>query len=647
MFKSKHKFQNRYFFLVLVILFFMTSCSLFRKKEELGINFRKDVTEIKNLLKEKKFQLAQDKIQLINEENLSEREKAEKYNLWGVTHFLTGQYEKSKKRFSQALSYDLTDKVFINQLLLNLASSDFKLNLNNESLARLKSIDDLLLSDADKQKVYQLHYSTAVNLKNPLEEYEGLLLLNSFGKTDMELVGKKYFNSLNKISETINVEQKLTVLTKFKERNYYITKIELKKIVDYYVKNNKPEEANKLLSWMGELKSGETIDESNLPIDQEEDYPEEIHRKKIGVVLPLSGDKSEYARSVLMGLALANEKLGLNYEFIIKDQQNTPSIAAAQIRELIINEKVSLVIGGLFPTTSVQEYRATRRLGTVFLSLGPIFLPREHKREMLVELTGSIESQIHSLFKAESKTTLGEKFALLYSEDPTGQLYLEEIWRQSKEKGFQLVNTASYPKGIVDYREYIKDLFGLKFARERSEEYQKWYEIRYAQNKNTIQRSQIIPSKKEFDWIFIPSNPLEIVQIVPSFKYYEVPSLTYVGGPQWRSSHLIKNQLNLGNLVFVDRSESQSDMEMQQLFKDRYDRSAKFVESVAFDTLYAGNNILEATLGKNGASRSSVKNDMKDLKNIKGFVGEWEKEDGIWLKNLSMNQINAQGITKL
>jgi hypothetical protein len=314
------------------------------------------------------------------------------------------------------------------------------------------------------------------------------------------------------------------------------------------------------------------------------------------------------------------------------------------IRDLVVNENVSLIIGGLFSTTAQHEYRMSSKLSTAFISLAPVYLPREFKQNLLFEIAGSVESQVNALLKDETKKKFGTKFAVFYSEDQNGQAYLEEFWSKAPQKGFDLTTLASYPKNLADYREFIKDIFGLKFPRERAEEYAIWYDIRLAQFKTNIKRAQILSPQFDFDWIFITANPLEVVQIIPSFKYIEVEKLPFVGGPQWRSSHLVKNNEVLGNLVFVDSVESQKDAKFQQAFKEKYLTLPKYVESMTFDAMWLAHQLLDTS--KSG-TRFSFKGSLIDLKSAKSYLSEWYKEDGIWMKSMDLNQISSSGIGRL
>lgn len=627
--------QNVFSSFLLAIL--IVACSPTVKKEQISQQAQKQFIISKENLKTKKYKEAEDALYFLNDVELSEREKIEKYNLLGIINFQRNQFHVSKTHFLKALTFNFDDSQFREQIDLNLASADYKLGLLDESYKRAMEINARELKQSDQAKLYLLLYAIGQGQKLVEKQYYALLLLNSQATNEEEFSVGKYAKNLNQLSITLTPELKIKELTKLKDKNYYVVIREVKNIIEEFKSKGLEEEASKLTSWVeGSIQVNPEV--------AEEDVPSQWERKKIGLLLPLTGEKASYARSVLMALSLANELTGKNYQFIVRDSQDTPSIAVNQIRDLVVNEHVSIMIGGLFSTTAQHEYRMSAKLSTAFISLAPVYLPRQFKENLLFEVAGSVESQVYSLLKDENKKKLGSKFALFYSDDQNGQAYLEEFWEKSKSKGFTMVTQSSYPKNLADYREYIKDFFGLKFPRERAEEYSLWYDIRLAQFKTNIKRAQILSPQKDFDWIFITANPLEVVQIIPSFKYIEVDRLPFVGGPQWRSSHLVKNNEVLGNLIFVDNVESQKDAKFQQAYKEKYLSMPKYVESLSFDAMWLAHQLVD---GNRSSTRFGFKGSLMDMKSTKSYFSEWFKEDGIWMKSMDLNQITSSGIGRL
>jgi ABC-type branched-subunit amino acid transport system substrate-binding protein len=277
----------------------------------------------------------------------------------------------------------------------------------------------------------------------------------------------------------------------------------------------------------------------------------------------------------------------------------------------------------------------------LFISLAPLVVDSSKKDKLLVEMSGSLTSQVMGLLSTAAKNKLGKRLALFYPDDAMGNLLKEEFWKYASPLGFTIVNQASFPKTVSDYRDYAKDLLGLKFVRERGEEYVLWSEIRHAISKDALKRSAILPPKIDFDWLYIPATPLEVMQIIPAFKYLEVDKLKFVGGPQWRSSHLVKNHAILGDLYFIDRPEVDKDLRLQQAFRDKYNDNPKFVESLAYDAVWVVSQVMAS--GK-FSTRSSLKSSIEEMKSLNGFVSNFVSTNGLWGKEMSVNKISEEGM---
>jgi nuclear transport factor 2 (NTF2) superfamily protein len=72
---------------------------------------------------------------------------------------------------------------------------------------------------------------------------------------------------------------------------------------------------------------------------------------------------------------------------------------------------------------------------------------------------------------------------------------VNEVWRKAKAKKIELTSIHSYEKNITDYRDSVEKLLGLKFKREREEEYTLWKDIYTLQGKRTVRRVQTLKSQ--------------------------------------------------------------------------------------------------------------------------------------------------------
>ncbi|MCO4756317.1 MAG: ABC transporter substrate-binding protein, partial [Bacteriovoracaceae bacterium] len=364
----------------------------------------------------------------------------------------------------------------------------------------------------------------------------------------------------------------------------------------------------------------------------------------IGVVLPLSGDKERFGKKALMGIDTAlnqNDNQLLSVKLYTRDNKNNSTVARKLVHDLIQKHHVSVIIGGLFPSTAKEEYLEARKYGALFISLSPVYLDKEEKNHLLIEIPGSVQSQVAAIFSDEFLAKNGNNIAMIYPDSEGGLAYVNEVWRKSNEGKINIKSLASYDKNVKDYREWVQKLLGLKYTSERSEEFDLWKEIYSLEKKNSsIRRIQTLKPVVDFDWVFAPSYPHEALQIIPSFTYFDAKGLMYVGGPSWMSRKLVKEQRNLGALRFVGDDPKDFDRSFMKTFADRNNARPALVETLAYEGMNLALSVVEGTKFE---KREELERKLVNLEKIKGITGQWYLEEGVWLKELDILKINIGG----
>ena len=216
-----------------------------------------------------------------------------------------------------------------------------------------------------------------------------------------------------------------------------------------------------------------------------------------------------------------------------------------------MDKNVSIIIGGLYPSTAKSEYLEARRHGVLFISLSPVDLPRSMKNHLLIEVPGSIQSQIETVFKPEVLNILGKRVAAIYPDTSGGKVYARELWDRSLKGGFDLASIYSFSTVLKDYRDPVSKLLGLYYKPERREEFNLWEDIYAAKGRtSSIRRIQTLKPIVDFDWVYIPVLPSQAKQIIPTFSYYDANKLKFVGNPSWLSRSLVKSKFSSGEQVY-------------------------------------------------------------------------------------------------
>lgn len=634
---------------LLLFFVFISSCSVIKplsKSEQFSKGFKENIFKVKGLLRIKKYQEAKNILLSQKDASLSEIEKAEKYNTLGLIEYSEGNYSRAKARFNKAMSFDFSEPQLVNQVMLNVASTDFKLSKYDDSLDQIKQIDVEKLSESDRRKAFILSFLNAKKLNRSDDEMLALVNLLAPVRKD-ELVDNKYFKILSKKFNEADVDKLKSIYDFHSEVNAPVVgKLAYNHSMTLF-KNGKNIEGEKLKQWLISNYEDYESEYTGEALNLVRDVHDSISLTKIGVILPLSGKKAKFGANVLNGLSLAlKTQSNYNFELVVRDSQNSANIAGKSTQELIQKENVALIIGGLYSHTALRAYEESSKLGAAFLSLAPIYTDRAHKDELLFEVPGSVESQINAAISRKSLKELGNRVAIFYPENKVGRTYLDEFWNLSQLNQYQLVTVNGFEEKTIDFREHIKNMVGLKFPREREEEFSLWEGIYKAKYKN-IDRIQILKPVVDFDWVFIPSFPQQAVQIIPSFQYLGVKKVPFVGGPSWRSRTMISRQKMLGAVYCISDLEKVNKNKFRALYKNAYNAEPRLLETLGFDAVYLAKSILKGPLSSGLSSRGDLITKLKESNSQEAFLGKWSKQGDLWIKEMTLGRLTETGVKSI
>jgi hypothetical protein len=482
----------------------------------------------------------------------------------------------------------------------------------------------------------------AKSLKLVDEELLALSMLLAKQNRD-ELLGNRYYKILLNKFYSLKTEEQFELLYELHKKNESIVVGSLAaNLAGHSFGQGEIEKAKQLKEWIldnypdfAEEFSSESIAKRSVV--------ESIDLKKIGVILPLTGDKAKFGNKVLKGLTLALKELGSKYTLVIKDSNNSGSLAAYEAGRLIEIENVALIIGGLYASEAESIFTKANELGATFISLAPIYKEKSFKNSLLVEIPGSVESQINAALDEKTKKVLGRRVALFYPQTELGEAYLSEFWRQAELKRFEVTSVSSFSNNLNDYREPIKNLVGLKFPREREEEFSLWEDIYKTKYKN-IDRIQVLKPIVDFDWIFIPSFPQQAVQIIPSFQYLGVKDVAFMGGPSWRSRTMVARQELLGRIFCVGDLEEVKKEKFRNLYKGTYNSEPKLLETYGYESVHLAESMLSGTKIEN---RSELIESLNQKTTVTSFLSKWTKVDNLWIREMNIGKITSKGVQSI
>jgi outer membrane PBP1 activator LpoA protein len=610
--------------------------------------FIKKVDEIKAKYNRGQDMAALSDLQAIDEGLLLPTEKALRRNLIGVIYFSKENYEKSIFNFNQALTTSSLDESLTAQINLNLASSYFKMGMSKQSYETLKSTAFTNLKGQEFISYHKLRYRLALEAGDEKDLIISLFQALSDKEKIEDLKSDPLYESLNSKFSKLESSEKNNIFRSLEDEKYFVTGyiayLEAERL--YYAGNR--DNSEDLISWIsglyteqGEIK--ELIASFSFRIENDI----KMKTNTIGVILPLSGDKKKFGERALLGLdaslrRLKQENEGLN--IIIKDSKGSAAVGSKMVKELIESDSVSMVIGGLFSSEASREYETAKKRGVFFISLSQIYVSKDEKDHLLLEVPGSIESQVNHLLSEEGQEAFGKRGAIIYPRSKRGEAYVNEFWRKAQSQEIEIKGVYSYDKEKKNFSDPVKNLLGLKYPRVRQEEYDLWHEIYSLESKRSARRIQILKPEIQFDWVFIPSIPLEAIQIIPSFNYYDAYKVKLIGGPSWRSKRLDKESHRFREINFIGEDVGKVSQSLSKSFYSNYGRKISVIELRAFDSMNMAFQILD---GQSYKTRDELDMGIRTKKNLSGHTGEWFLEDGIWIKKMSSLHFRRGEITQI
>lgn len=609
--------------------------------------FLQKMSAAKDKVKQGKSDAALKDLNAVKEQDLGMAEKATKKNLIGVINFSAKKYDVAAKNFEEAVGMSKEDPGLEAQILLNQGSAYYKLNQNEKALATLSQVNYKNLQDAEAKKFHQLYALLSQQLGKKEQSLSSLIRSFEDKKAIADLKSEARFAQTEELFLKLSGSERVRLLEEFdEEKNLAVAYLAYKDAEQAFNEGEK-DKVDDYTAWL-EKRYGSNTEIMSLVRGlgvRTQNNTAKIDLRYIGVALPLTGEMKGLGERALAGIDIALEDLGQDpekkYRLEIKDTKGNPATGAFAVKDLIETNNVSAVIGGLSANSATKEYLEAKKYGVLFISLSKVLLPKEEKNHLLIEVPGSIESQVSYIFSDKMLGKVGKRPAIIYPKTEMGEAYANEFWRQSKKNNLDVTGLISFDPAQTDYRMPVKNILGIKFNREREEELAIVNDIASLESKRSIKRLQNLQPQIDFDWVFVPALPREVVQILPNFNYFDAFNLNYVGVPSWRSELMLNEGYRYGNVYFIDESMT-NDTSFTQKFSQKFKKQPNFVETIAYDSLKILSDLVESNPG--GQTRQDLDLALIKKESLKSESGSWKLQDDIWIKDLSTFKIKREGI---
>lgn len=639
--------------LFLMLTFIFWSCSSIKMitPEKTGLydeSFLQRIEVIKTTYKSGNTQEALKQLEDIKDSKLTGPEIALKYNFVGVINFSLKKFKEAKASFEHALKSVESDETLNSQIYLNLSSAEYKLGNSVSAVDSLRKVKTEALADAERAKYYQL----GVILGPMVKDYRLTLesLIHVVGKKP-DLKSLKSDSHFKKTGDTfflLSDSEKSEFLEEHEgDKNLSVGYLAFLHAEKNFLAQNQSE-AEKKVEWIEDhFTDFPDLIELARKFKTKATALAKIDGQAIGIIMPFSGEKAEFAQRAMAGIEFGlQDVFGGQAGAVLytQDSKGNAVVGANGVAQLINDHSVSVIIGGLFSDEAAKEYLEAKRQGVFFISLSEVLLPKEEKDFLLLEIPGSVESQINVLMTHEAFQKFGRRGGILYPKTERGDAFTHELWREAGLQGVQVNGVQSYDKGATDFRGPVQELLGLRYRRERQEEADLWARVYSVEKAGPMRRVQTLPPKIDFDWLYIPAYPQEAVQIVPLFAYFDAFNLPLIGGPSWRSKSVTELTDRSGVIYLLgDELNEEKQEEFTKQFVSKYKRVPKLVETMSYEAL----KIIAEIFKHKISDREEMNDQIKSIGLLAGMTGTWSLVEGVWLKKMTPLKIKGGKVEKL
>lgn len=286
----------------------------------------------------------------------------------------------------------------------------------------------------------------------------------------------------------------------------------------------------------------------------------------VGVILPLSGRSSAFGNKVKVGMELASGAMGFTdgprINLIFKDSRGDPTYASYAVKELEMNDDVSVIVGPMIKEAAESAAYEAQGLSIPIITLtrakGITEIGDYVFRNFLTNLD-EVRGLVRYLVQSRGLT----RFAILYPDEPYGNEMKELFAREVGYYGCSVVAETSYLGDTADFRSTIKEMLDATGSTKKS---------------------------LTFDAIFIPDYYNTVGLVIPYIFYYDIKGVTLIGTDGWNDQALldITGDFILGAYfadAFTPNSSRPEIKEFVSDYNDIYGKDPGVLEAIGYDTI--------------------------------------------------------------
>ena len=354
--------------------------------------------------------------------------------------------------------------------------------------------------------------------------------------------------------------------------------------------------------------------------------------RKIGVLLPLTGELKAFAQEALTGIQIASRlAVAETVEFLIEDTGERQEKLVDGWSKLVDRHNVTAILGPLTAkdTEMVFERAEVVRVPVVSMATRESLKPLGSYgfRSALL-----IEDQVQAVSELLRSKMNVKRVGILSPDSDYGWDVMDKVSSAFDSKGLEVTDLQIYPAEATDFKDQLRRMARLDQPKLRKDELcPKDIKDPALLPPGCVKKLGDLKPIVSFEALFVPDFAESVGLILPNLPYLRLYGVQVVGLSGSHSKRLLERAAESAEgFVFVDSFAPDSDRVVAKLFRDEYKkvsqgREPSRIAAEAFDLAMMAVEVMARD--QNTVSREIFLDRFRRIENFEGVTGNLTVKD--------------------
>lgn len=295
--------------------------------------------------------------------------------------------------------------------------------------------------------------------------------------------------------------------------------------------------------------------------------------RKIGVLLPLSGELKGFAQEALLGIQIASRMaIAEGVEFVIEDSGSTEDKFLTAWQKLAVEENVTAIIGPLTAKETGSAFERAEIMKVPVISLAAKEDLKSYGNYSFRSLL-TIEDQVKALADFLSDGLRSKNVALLIPDSNYGWDVMDRTTEAFQSRGLNISDVQIYPANATDFKDPLRRMTRLDYPKLRKDEVCPKGLTDPAQigALGCVKKIGDLKPIVGFDTLFVPDFADTAGLVLPTLPYLRMYGVQVVGLSGMNSKKLLDRAGEWAEgVMFTDSYLANSDRLPARVFKEEY-----------------------------------------------------------------------------